>query len=258
MNTSSKIAVIPHWQNLSLENLEGEVWKEIPNYEGVYSVSNLGRIKSLERDVNYLDRFTRKKYAMILSTNQDNNGYVLCRLMNRNIGKTFRVHRVVALAFIGESNLFIDHINEIKWDNRLVNIEYVNYRENCHRYQKNRPKKEPIGVSKVDLKYRSAIFYNRKYNLGTFETIEDAKNAYDKALGDLDNLHLYESTVKKERPDLPRGITYRNDTKRYSIRKRIDGKYKSLGCFKTKNEAIKRLEEIQEEMKQKIKKLNAI
>ncbi len=40
-----------YWKCLDLNNLEGEIWKDVPNYEGLYQVSNLGRVKSLERMV---------------------------------------------------------------------------------------------------------------------------------------------------------------------------------------------------------------
>jgi hypothetical protein len=120
------------YQNLSLEDLPNEVWKDIPNYEGLYQVSNLGRVKSLPR----LDHLGRDVKGGIRKQTIANTGY-LCLPLYAKVGgkktaKLYCVHRLVAEAFIDnpENKPCIDHINTIKTDNRVENVRWVTYREN--------------------------------------------------------------------------------------------------------------------------------
>lgn len=90
-----------------------EYWKPIPGYEGLYLVSDLGRIKSL----NY--RRTGKE--QVLKPVKDRDGYLRIDLCNDGKVK-FKVHRLVWFAFNGPipEGYEINHINEIPWDNRCV------------------------------------------------------------------------------------------------------------------------------------------
>lgn len=106
-----------------------EIWKDIPGYEGYYQVSNTGKVKSL-------DGYYKRKYPIILKPSLHRGYYrvVLCVDQNR---KSIHVHQLVMLAFTGEPNgLQINHINGIKTDNRLCNLEYVTQSENMkHAYR---------------------------------------------------------------------------------------------------------------------------
>ena len=104
--------------------MEEEVWKSIRDYEGLYEVSNLGRIKSL----NY--RKTGKE--KILKNIECENGYLIINLAKFGKYKTFKVHRLVAEAFIPnpENKPCVDHINTIREDNRVENLRWVTKEEN--------------------------------------------------------------------------------------------------------------------------------
>lgn len=110
-----------------------EEWRTIPTYEGSYEVSNLGRIRSLERITlckNLKSRHTRGK---ILRACTQRNGYKFVNLKRPNGDyRSFRIHRLVALAFIPNPlNLpEINHLNEDKSDNRACNLQWVTHREN--------------------------------------------------------------------------------------------------------------------------------
>lgn len=104
-------------------------WKPIKGYEGLYEVSNDGRVRRL--------RFTNGShdFEKVRECKQTLNtwGYMTVNLSKNGKGNTKRVHRLVANAFLGESNLQIDHIDGNKQNNRLDNLEYVTPKENTNR-----------------------------------------------------------------------------------------------------------------------------
>lgn len=116
-----------------------EIWKDIDDFEGLYQVSNLGRIRSLDR---YADIFRHGKFykklqpGRILSIQKDSHGYNQIQLHygTRNMVHTFRVCTIVAKHFIPnpENKPCVDHINTIRDDDRACNLRWVTYKENAH------------------------------------------------------------------------------------------------------------------------------
>ena len=106
-----------------------EEWKDIPNYEG-YQASNLGRVKSLER----IDARGHRLKEKILKPQMLNNGYYQVMLWKESIGKWYLVHRLVWEAFNGQipEGLQVNHINEVKADNRLSNLNLMTHKENMN------------------------------------------------------------------------------------------------------------------------------
>jgi hypothetical protein len=105
-----------------------ENWKDVKGYEGLYQVSNLGRIKSLSH-INYLGRLRQK---CILGNRLSDRGYHTAVLYNNGKPKSFRVHRLVANAFIDNSNNkpHVNHIDGVKSNNLVTNLEWVTISEN--------------------------------------------------------------------------------------------------------------------------------
>ena len=111
-----------------------ETWKDIQGYEGLYQVSDLGRIRSLGRVCNSKNNSKSKKRERILTQEVTVFGYCRVRLFNsEGNAKHYMTHRIVAKAFIGEVDGFeINHKNEIKTDNRVENLEIVTSKQNCN------------------------------------------------------------------------------------------------------------------------------
>lgn len=107
-----------------------EIWKEVKEYEGKYEVSNLGRVKSLNRYVEYNERGHFIKEC-ILTLVDNGSGYFWVNLNKDNKGKQFYIHRLVAQAFIGDiEGLTINHLDFNKSNNTVDNLEIVTMKEN--------------------------------------------------------------------------------------------------------------------------------
>ena len=108
-----------------------ELWKDVRGYEGIYQVSNLGNVKSLDREISFVRNgidVTYIKTGKQLSLVVGNHGYVICSLC----GKTYLVHRLVAQAFIPNDNNLpcINHKDENPLNNCVENLEWCTYKHN--------------------------------------------------------------------------------------------------------------------------------
>ena len=107
--------------------MEKEVWRDIPEYEGLYQVSNYGNVKSLARNncnVCLKDR--------ILKYSKNHQGYKQVALFKKSKQKSFKIHKLVALAFIPNPNNYpcINHIDGNKQNNCVDNLEWCTYSHN--------------------------------------------------------------------------------------------------------------------------------
>lgn len=118
-----------HRINFDTKDLEGEIWKSIPEYEGLYVISNKGRVKSLERDIETSNRIIHKS-EQILTPILTNTGYYKIQLSDKNGDrkrKGFFIHRLVAFAFIENPNNYpyVDHIDANPTNNCVENLRWV-------------------------------------------------------------------------------------------------------------------------------------
>jgi hypothetical protein len=103
-----------------------ELWREIPGFNGHYEVSNLGRIRSWYWRKGD-KRQEEPRYNKCFVTNV---GYIRCRLQRNRSGENYLVHRLVMLAFVGDSELTVNHKDGDKTNNQLDNLEYLAHRDN--------------------------------------------------------------------------------------------------------------------------------
>lgn len=116
------------YKNLSLEDLPGEEWSDVVGYEGLYQVSNLGRVKSLPKDIRR-GRGIYHRGCIIMKPIINGNGYYQVTLFSNNNKKKIRlIHNIMLEAFVQNPNNYTecDHINTIKTDNRLENLRWAN------------------------------------------------------------------------------------------------------------------------------------
>ena len=105
-----------------------EIWKDIPNYEGLYQASNLGRIKSVQRIAKKEYKNNRIVKEKIMNGTKNQDGYLKAHFKNKelNIDKGLFIHRLVAQTFIPNPNNFpqINHIDGNKLNNCITNLEW--------------------------------------------------------------------------------------------------------------------------------------
>lgn len=100
------------------ELLKPEVWKDIPDYEGLYQVSNLGNVRSLN--------YKRTNEIRVLKLCTHKSGYKYTHLCKDKVSKNYRIHRLVAEAFLPNPNNLpqVNHKDENKQNNCVDNLEW--------------------------------------------------------------------------------------------------------------------------------------
>lgn len=106
-----------------------EIWKDVEGYEGLYQVSNLGRVKSLAKWYGFSYRDEK-----IVSQVRNRQGYVILTLRKTGSKRQVFMHRLVATAFLDNPIGYpqVNHINGDKTDNRVDNLEWCTAKHNIH------------------------------------------------------------------------------------------------------------------------------
>jgi hypothetical protein len=114
------------------EKFKNEIWKDIIEYEGLYQISNYGRVKSLQRIIYKVDGRIQTFKERILKPATDKNGYQQIGLHKNCKQKTIQIHREVAIAFIPnpENKPEVNHCDGIKNNNNDWNLEWNTSSEN--------------------------------------------------------------------------------------------------------------------------------
>ncbi len=109
-----------------------EIWKDINEYEGLYQVSNFGRVKSLTRECKHPLGGTRKVNERIMKPEKGKWGYLRVHLNKNGKGERHLIHRLVVRAFIPNpgNKPEVNHINGNKQNNHVDNLEWCTSKEN--------------------------------------------------------------------------------------------------------------------------------
>lgn len=115
----------------------GEIWKDVPGYEGLYKVSTFGNIFSVPRNNIYFDRkrkinIERKVGGKLVEKRIEKTGYVSVALYKEGERKIFKIHQLVAMAFIKNpfGYKYVNHIDENKSNNHVENLEWIDFKQN--------------------------------------------------------------------------------------------------------------------------------
>lgn len=169
-----------------------EIWKDIEGYEGLYKVSNFGRIKSL---IHYDVENGYKKKEHIIN-GWINRGYMSVSLSKNKKHKNFYIHRLVAIAFIENKNNkpFINHIDYNPLNNHVNNLEWCTQKENVNwskihmKKPRKKHKKSNTGEKYIYQRKDNGLFrvcirgYSKEY---CFKTLSSAIKKRDELLNEI-------------------------------------------------------------------------
>lgn len=169
-----------------------EIWKDVPEYEGLYQVSNFGRVRSLPKQWISGNGSINEHNGKILKPSKISGGYLATAFCKYQVRKNFTVHQLVAMVFLGHQpnghKFVVDHINDNPADNRVDNLQIVTTRFNtCKTQGKYSSQYKGVSWCKNKNKWRSEIYINKKSKfLGYFENEYDAHLAYQNELQNLE------------------------------------------------------------------------
>lgn len=164
-----------------------EVWLDVVGFEGLYKISNLGRVKSIERKTKYKNSFRTVKERMLKTSL--NGGYKKLQLSKNGKTTTYKLHRLLAEAFLNHKpnryKIVVDHIDNNPLNNNLDNLQLITHRQNIVKDTK-RGTSKYVGVQKIGDKFRARIRIGKNNkSLGTFRCELKASYVYNKALKNL-------------------------------------------------------------------------
>jgi hypothetical protein len=160
-----------------------EIWKDIINFEGLYQVSNLGNIKSLERVTYFGLNSQRIEEEKLLSPKDNTYGYLTVNLSNKQIRKTSYIHILVATAFVEKSDINLIEVNHkdcnktnnkssnLEWCTRKFNIEHsiLNKLTENNRGEKSHfsklKKEQVLEIRNLFESNPSLLYFSDKYNV---------------------------------------------------------------------------------------------
>ena len=228
-----------------------EEFRDVPGWEGLYQVSNLGNVKSLGNDKAKKEKILKQNLVGVISKQ-----YFAVYFCVDGKRKTCRVHQLVAMAFLnhipnGYIGLVVDHIDNNKLNNNLENLQLISVRKNNSK-DKTGGASQYVGVCwhKPNKKWTAKIVINGKNKyLGIFKCELEASEAYQKALKDYE---LDGTIPKRVRPSgfssQYKGVSWYRKNKKWVAQMRINGKLKHLGYFTCELEASEAYQKAKREL----------
>ncbi len=223
-----------------------EIWKDVPNYEGLYEVSNMGRVRSFDKCV-VATNGARRFYKGKIVEGYYKDGYRCLALAKNKRYKKVKHSQVVAMAFLNHKpngcTVVVDHISGIRDDDRLENLRIVTHRENtstCFRADKKKLTSQYAGVSwnKRDGKWYAKIQYKGVHiSLGYYDVELDASMAYQTALSKIKDGTFNIEDYKPKFTSKYKGVTFQKSRGKWLAQITVKGERKHIGRFNTEIEA---------------------
>lgn len=229
-----------------------EEWRDIPDYEGLYQASSLGRVKSVERYSRGNRRY--KIEETILSQVFGRGNYLFVSLNKNGSRKTLFVHKIIAMTFLGHKRCgykeIVNHIDFNITNNCINNLELVSARKSSlHKRKKGNGKSKFAGVCVTSSgKYSAHVTQNgKKKYIGAFENEIDAKNAYEEFAKIIDNGDEPDFSKYKQTSKYGVGV-YKTRNGRYTSKVTVNGNTTYLPVCDTAEEAVKKRNEFIENL----------
>lgn len=214
-----------------------EVWKQIKGFEGLYEISNCGRVKSLARSWISGKGLVRTKPDTILKSRLNHSGYLYVVLSKVGKQKSKTIH-AICWDNLGDKPRnckihHVDHIDNQKTNNRIDNLQLLTARENAvkyHKTQKRSSKFTGVYWNKRLKKWKAQINQNNnKIYLGIFSNEYNAYIAYKKALNEI----LNNKFIPKKRETTSKliGVSWSKTSNKWKSTRYINGKNRHLGYY---------------------------
>jgi hypothetical protein len=215
-----------------------EIWKDIIGYETRYQISNMGRVKSIRK--NYVGGVKYLKQKL------EYNKYYFVTLFNGKKYSPHKIHRIVAKHFVDNPNhlyTHVDHIDNNPKNNIYTNLRWCTLQQNSRFDNRKKPhhssKYVGVHISKNRKKWKTDIRRGgNKIHLGTYNTEEEARDVYLKAVEDVN----YMGSIIKSNNKY-KNVVYHKKSKKYMARFNSNGIVHYLGLFINEEEANKQITE---------------
>lgn len=222
------------------ESLEQEIWKDIPNYEGLYQVSNFGNVKSLPKLNKAICNIYMTK-EKILKPVLKGKYYGVCLVKNQKRSNKL-IHQLVAMAFLGHipcgHEIEVNHIDRNRLNNNLSNLELLTKLEHTkHTHPNKSSQYTGVTWSKQFQKWQAQVKLNGIYKkLGYFIEEYEAHQAYQKALHMYNNGDLSFLKIRKKSSQY-KGVSFEKKSNKWEAYVHIKNKKKRIGLYNEEYEA---------------------
>lgn len=221
--------------------MEKEIWKDILGYEGFYQISNMGRVRSLDRIIKRKDGGSFIKKGKVLIPSLTYFGYPIVVLYKNTKPKTHTVHKLMAISFLNHipcgHKQVINHKDFNKLNNKLSNLEIISQRENTNKkHIKSSSNFTGVSFSKKNNCWISSIHIgSKRIYLGSCSTEKEASKLYEDALLAIEKREEINRKVRKKVSKY-KYVTFQKKTNRWKAGHNY-GDMKYIGYFNTELEA---------------------
>jgi hypothetical protein len=162
-----------------------EIWKDIKSYEGCYQVSNLGRVRSLDRV-----GFDNKRYKGKILKPAIGHVYLGVTLSLNGKAKTRTIHQLVAESFLNHTpdgyKIVVDHIDNDRQNNKLENLQLISQRQNVSKGKVGESNYTGVYTQSGGKKFVARCWHdNKSIYLGQFNTRQEASKVYNNYLNSI-------------------------------------------------------------------------